>query len=303
MNWFLIALIAPLFWTFSNHTDKYVLSKYFKDGSSSVIVMFIAFLDILFIPFAFLFNHNVLSYSLVSILILGLFGALGVLAYIFYYNALSEEDASVVVPLYQLVPVFAFFIAYLFLQETLSIRQIVASLTIVIGSIIISLDITNRIPKIKGKVLGFMAIACLEAALGSVAFKYIAVQDDFWGSAFWTYVGSGVSGVGLFIFVKSYRDAFLAIFRVNKLGLISLIGLSEIFNILANLAQKFALLFAPVTLVLVVNGFQPFFVLLIGIVLTLFFPLKFNESLLKKHLIQKIGAIIIIFIGTYFLNV
>jgi hypothetical protein len=52
--------------------------------------------------------------------------------------------------------------------------------------------------------------------------------------------------------------------------------------------------------VLLAGAFQPVFVLVIGVILTLFFPKISIESLSKKHLAQKIVAISLIMIGTYF---
>lgn len=67
--------------------------------------------------------------------------------------------------------------------------------------------------------------------------------------------------------------------------------------------MNFATLLAPLALVWVVNGFQPFFVLLYGVIITLFFPKFGTESLLKKHLVQKVVAILIMFVGVLLLNV
>jgi hypothetical protein len=53
-----------------------------------------------------------------------------------------------------------------------------------------------------------------------------------------------------------------------------------------------------VALVLLVNSFQPLFVLLFGILLTLVFPHISQESMLKKHLVQKVLGIALIVAGS-----
>jgi len=106
----------------------------------------------------------------------------------------------------------------------------------------------------------------------------------------------------LLIFVKSYRNQFVDVVRANKVPVLGLNAVNETINIVAKLAMNFATLLAPLALVWIVNGFQPFFVLAYGVILTLFFPHSGTESLAKKHMTQKIFAIVIMFVGTYLLN-
>ena len=74
-------------------------------------------------------------------------------------------------------------------------------------------------------------------------------------------------------------------------------------NLLGLSSLNYALLLAPVALVFVVNeGFQPFFVLFIGLILAIFFSSISEEEINKKILIQKLLAIIVMFIGTYLIN-
>ena len=70
---------------------------------------------------------------------------------------------------------------------------------------------------------------------------------------------------------------------------------------LGNIAFSFAYLLAPIALVLLTQSFQPFFVLVIGIILTLFFPKISVEKIEAKHLWQKVIAIFITGIGAYML--
>jgi len=83
---------------------------------------------------------------------------------------------------------------------------------------------------------------------------------------------------------------------------LSLNGVNEIINITAKVSFNFASLLTPITLTWIVNSFQPLFVFGYGVILTLFFPHISKESLLKKHLAQKLISIAIMFAGTYLLN-
>jgi hypothetical protein len=91
-------------------------------------------------------------------------------------------------------------------------------------------------------------------------------------------------------------------FKKNPISTLSLNGLNEIFNIVAKMIVNFATLLAPLALVWTVNNLQPFFVLLIGILLTKFFPNFNQEKIDKKTIIQKIFAIILMFTGVLLMN-
>ena len=90
-----------------------------------------------------------------------------------------------------------------------------------------------------------------------------------------------------------FSNSGLKIFSLNVVG--------EILYIIGNLANNFATLLAPVAVVLVVSSYQPLFVFIIGIVLTIFLPHISMEKISTKHLLHKIISILIIVIGSYFL--
>lgn len=104
------------------------------------------------------------------------------------------------------------------------------------------------------------------------------------------------------IFIKSYREQFLTVMKTNTVSVILLNGINEIVNIIAKIFFNFASLLAPITVIWIVNGFQPFFVFGFGAILTLLFPKVVKEDIGRRSLFQKILAILIMFAGTYFLN-
>ena len=73
------------------------------------------------------------------------------------------------------------------------------------------------------------------------------------------------------------------------------------YYMLGNLVTSYAYLLAPVALILLSQSFQPIFVFVIGIFLTIFFPKISVENIHTKNLWQKFFAIVITGIGTYLL--
>jgi len=301
MNWFFIALIAPIFHAIANHIDKHIISSYFKGVSVGALVIFSSIFALIILPIIYIINPSVFSISSVIIYALVLNGALGLGYVIFYLYALFDEEASIVAPFFQLIPVFGFILGYLFLGEILTSKQGLAAAAIVIGAFILSLDIKNSL-KPKLKLIYLMFSSSLLFALNNVIFKYFAIDTGFSISLFWTMVGQVVLGIFLYIFIKSYRVSFKEVVRENSKKVLGLNMLNGFIILIGDLASFYALLFAPVALVFAVSGFQPLFVFIFGLVITLFFPHFGKESLEKSVLLQKIIGILIIIGGSIYLN-
>lgn len=302
-NWFLIALIAPILWSVVNHIDKYMLSKYLKERGVGALLIFSALASVIILPFIVLFYHSqIFNITLTDLLILIFVGFLSVLAFYFYLKGMDEEEASVVVPLFQLVPVFGYFLGYLILGESLNTTQIFSSLLIISGIIflVVEIDIDNRIT-LKSRVLLLVTISSFMFALHDTLFKKVAITESFITAVFWQYVSLTVSGLLILIFAKKYREDFLSMFKNMGGKILSLNILSEVLYMIGNLANNFATLLAPVAIVLVVSSYQPVFVFIIGILLTIFLPRISMEKISTKHLLHKIVSIMIILIGSYFL--
>jgi uncharacterized membrane protein len=300
MNWFFIALLAPALWSITNHIDKFLITKYFKNTGLGAFFVFSALIGILVLPFVLLFHHNVLTIGISNATIIVLSGILYIVCLIPYAYALQKDEASIVVPLFQVIPIFGFVLAYFGLGEKLTTQQVFASLFILFGAVGISIDLSKR--KFKKEVFWLMMLSSFLFALNGFVFKFVAIKDSFWVTAFWEYIGLSIAGIFMLLFVSSYRNQFIAIIKQNVISVIGINILNDVINISAKLIMNFATLLAPLALVWVVNGFQPFFVFIFGIFLTLFFP-KFNtESLIKRDIIQKVLAIILMFIGVYFLQ-
>ena len=146
-----------------------------------------------------------------------------------------------------------------------------------------------------------MTTASFFWALSSVIFKSVALEENVWRTLFWEHLMMVIVGIFVFIFAKSYRYNFLLALKENSKSILSLNVLNESLYMLGNIAFSFAYLLAPIALVLLTQSFQPFFVLVIGIILTLFFPKISVEKIEAKHLWQKVIAIFITGIGAYML--
>lgn len=302
MTWFVITLIGPLLFAITNYIDKILLEKYFKTGGIGAILIFSAFLSILILPILFYVDPTVFQVSPLHVLALATVGIINALVLFFYLKALTNEEVSVAVIFYQLVPVFAYGLGYLILGETITILQLAAMAIIILGTSIVAfeMDIENRF-YLKRKTILYMLAAAFCWALGSVIFKAVALEEEVVRSLFWEHLMLTIIGIGLFTFVRSYRKQFMIAFRTNAGPLLMLNAVNESAYMAGNIVFAFAYMLAPIALVLLANSYQSIFVLLIGVFLTFFFPRTVKEKIHLKHLGQKGLAIAVTALGTYIL--
>lgn len=302
MIWFFIAIIAPFLYAITNYIDKMLLDKYFRNNGAGTILLFSALVSLFALPFLFLMDPTIFDVSGRNIMLLLLVGVLNTLVLFCYLIALKDEEASIVVVFYQLVPVFGAVLGYFFLGEILTTMQMIAMAIIILGTTIIAfeIDADNKF-KLRKKTILPMLVAALFWAIESVLFKSAALEEDLWKSLFWEHVALVLVGILIFVFVKTYRKSFLLAIKNNSKSILSFNFANETIYILGNVASGAAYLLAPVGLVLLTESFQPIFVLTIGLFLTFFFPRVTTEKVRAKNIWQKVIAICLTGVGTYLL--
>lgn len=303
MNWFFIALVGPFLYALTNYIDKILLEKYFKKSGIGTVLIFSSLSCVFALPFFLLMDRTVLDVSLVNILILAVKGMLGVGVLWCYLIALRDEETSIVIVFYQLVPVIASILGYFVLGEVLTHMQLIAMAIIILGTTIIAFeaDSDNHFKLRKKSTIIPMLGASFFWASGGTLFKFVALEENLWRSLFWENLMFVLVGICIFIFIRSYRENFISAFKSNSKNILSLNVLNESIYISGNVVVAYAYMLAPVGLVLLTESFQPIFVLLIGVTLTVFFPKIITEKIEAKHIWQKITAIGLTGIGTYLL--
>lgn len=301
MTWFLIALIAPALWAATNHIDKYLLGRYFKGGGEGALFIFSSIIGIFFIPIVALIHPEALQYPLTTALLIALNGALYIGGLMPYVYALQKGDASVVIPLFQLIPVFSFVLAWIVLGETLTASQLIGGTIIIFGSIALSFEM-NEVKKLSFNKHAFwlMILSSFLLSLTFLFFKHFALEATLLTTVFWEYVGFAITSALLF-FVPIYRKQFIRVIKENSVPALTFNGINEVLNLTGKFAFNFASLLVPITLIWFVVGFQPLFVFAYGLVLTLFLPHISKEKITRGHLAHRLITISIMLIGTYFL--
>ena len=285
MSWLFFAFSGPVLWAISVHLDKYLVERFFKDSNVAVLLVFTAFMGIVMLPFIWYFEPAVVRLDLRSIAIIGASGLLYMGGMLFYLRALQSEEASVVAPFFQASPLFGYALAYLVLGETLSPRQMAGGALIIIGALTVSIRFGER-RALKLRLVALMLTCGLVLAVATLIFKIFAVRVAFWTTTFWLFVGEAVFGAVL-LMIGSYRREFAALLRRNTGALLSINASNELINLGGGLGNRYALLFAPLSIVQAIGSTTTLFVFAFGVVLSLAYPHLGRENLSLRDLTQK----------------
>ena len=301
-TWIILAFLAPFFWSCANFVDKFIISRYVKGQSGAgSLVIFTGLTGFIMSAGILVLGHDKISIPGWDIFGIMIAGMILVASFIPYLSAIQVEDSTVVVPLYQLIPVFTYILAFVFLGETLTGKQILAGVLIILGAVMISTNPSNKF-RIKKKVFGLMALSSLGIAVNYVMFKWLALDSlNPWATAFWEYVGAGIFSIFLFTCIKRYRQEFMAIVRANGPVVMSLNIGGEILNLSAKLLMVFASLAVPIALVNIINGVQPFIIFFMGLIFSLWIPHIIKENITPKYIVQRIFSIAVLFVGIWVL--
>ncbi len=295
-----LALISPLLYAATNHIDKILLQEYFQDGGVGTLILFSALLSILALPVLFLIDPTVLEVERGSILVLALVGCMNVLLLWCYLQAMFHDEPTVVIIFYQIVPVIALVLGYFFLGETIDTSQILAMIAIISGALLLIVAFDNRGRlEFKFRTVFYMLVASSCWATESVLFKVVALEENIWRALFWEHVALVCIGIGIFFIVPKYRRSFAAAWTDNSLPVFGLNGLNESLYILGNSIAAYVVMLVPVSLTLLMNSFQPLFVLVLGLVIYWLVPSLKVQEVSRRNLLQKLAAILMTSLGAY----
>ena len=285
MSWLVFAFFGPVLWAISVHLDKYLVERFFKESPVAVLLVFTAFIGVLILPFIWIFEPDVTSPDAASIAVIMLSGILYMGGMLFYLQALQSEEASVVAPFFQASPLFGYVLAYLVLGEKLTSMQMTGGALIIAGALIVSIRFGQG-SALKLRLAVLMLTCGFVLALASLIFKIFAVKVTFWTTTFWMFVGEAIFGTAL-LMIPSYRRQFVALIRANTAALLSINASNELINLGGGLGSRYALLFAPLSLVQAIGSTTTLFVFLFGVALSIISPRFGRENLSPRDLAQK----------------
>ncbi len=309
MNWLVLAILAYFILALVNIFDKFLLDKVLPSSRAyTFLVGVLGLVVFLLAPWFLLWpGVELLFFNLVI-------GAFFPLALLLFYYALKEGEASKVLLLIGgLVPVFTLILSVLFLNERFSAYQWLAITLLLIGTFLISWipEEKNRWEKvlIKFKLKkqeNFKAIlvslgAALFFAMFFVGNKIAFNNQEFMSAFIWMRGGSFLLVLFLLISKKSRHKIFSAITGMKKKKA-GIFVFNQGLSAGGFFLQNFAISLHSVALVSALQGVQYVFIIILGIISTIFFPKIIKENISRNIILQKTFAVLFIFLGLYFLS-
>jgi drug/metabolite transporter (DMT)-like permease len=296
MSWLAFALCGPIFWAISTHLDKYLVERYFKTADVAVLMVFTALMGLVLMPVIAYFDAAVFDRDLRSIVLMTLSGVLYMAGITFYLRALQGNDAAVVAPFFQASPLFGYGLAYLVLGETLTGSQLLGGALILAGVLSVSITGGKSRRQFRWKLAALMLCCGFIMSVSTLIFKVFAIRDEFWATTFWMFAGEAIYGV-VFLCIPYYRAQFMELLRGNGPALLAINASNELINLGGGLANRYALIFAPLSIVQAIGSTTTLFVFGIGVILTILFPKVSREDLSAWQFISKGAAAVLVAAG------
>jgi len=301
MSWLVFALCGPILWAISVHLDKYLVEKYFKDADVIVLLIFTALMGLVLMPIIAFFEPNVFRGGTTAIVLMTLSGIFYMTGITFYLRALQGHEASMVAPFFQSSPLFGYVLAYIVLGETLTGRQLLGGVLIIVGVLSVSLAGGRKWGQFRWQLAALMLCAGFVLSLSTLIFKAFAIKDEFWATTFWMFAGEALFGAA-FLCIGRYRRQFIDLCRTNGGALLAINASNELINLGGGLSNRYALIFAPIALVQALGSTTTLFVFLIGVLLTLTFPQISRENLSAREIVSKGAAAVLVAIGVVLIS-
>jgi len=297
MNWFYLALLAPLFYAMLNLVDDNLL-QYVYEGPYMATVIAGVFGALPLISLLFLrAGHISLSLAVQSILA----GFLMTCNFFFYYKALDVEEPSIAIALYSLVPATLPFLAYFFLGEKMAGLEVIGFVLVLLASFALALVDVRKFKFSKALLPVLTGVVLVDAL--SVISKNVYNQVSFYPAYMTFCVGVGIGGL-YFLFIMVYTKTAKQFKKLkgNLIKIIPILLIAEGINLAAEFTLNLAISRGPVAIVKVIESIQPIFVLLFALALYPLAPKFFREAK-AGNLRKKFALMTVAIVGLILINI
>lgn len=293
MDWFVFAVLAPALWGFVNIIDKLIISKYIKEEYGYVflfglIYFFYAVLVSFFVPIKSIFPYNAIAV---------LTGIFAIFMSIFYTKSMKQEEASRVVTLFYIFPIFIVILSRIFLNEVLTVQKYIGIALIVLSVLLISWKRKNGRMSLS-PILKFIIPLSILYALSDTVDRFLLGYMDFWSLFVWSGVGILLGRMSL-LFMDDKRKQIVKTLSKISAKVLLLMVFNETMTLVGIVFFYIALSMQYVSIIGAIEALQPFFVLFYTVLLSLFMPKILREEVTRETVVPKLFAVVLVFAGTY----
>jgi len=255
-------------------------------------------------PYYFLISLFFIDWTPITIAqtaLMLLAGFLTAVYYFFYFKSLAVESPSVVIAMLGLVPATLPILAYFLLDERLTSTQLIGFIVVLIASLALAMTEVKKFKFSAALLPVLIVVTILDTT--SLLTKYVYDQAAFYPAFMVFSIGLGLGGIYfalIMFFDKRKHD--LSIFKRSIHKLFVIFVVVELLAVGAEFTSSLAVSRGAVSLVRVVEGIQPMYLLLIALLLHPLSPKHFREAT-EGQLVKKFGLMIVISSGLVLINI
>lgn len=220
-----------------------------------------------------------------------------------YFQAISLEEASKIVPIFYVNQVWTAFLAAVFLEEIFTTKTYLA-IVLIVGSAIY-LSEPRGLTSPSRRALAWTLAGTLAVAAHLVLMKYLLQsteqvlgQMEFWTTSYYVRIGTLLGLLPIFL---HHGGELWQLVRTGQWRALTPIVASESNCVVAIFLITVATTYAPVTLVQALGATQPVFLLVFTLLLSRFWPKVHREEITTNLLIRRIVAISLITVDAFIL--
>lgn len=292
MDWFVFALLSPIMFAFCNVIDKFILTKKIRDSFSySIISSALNIFPVLLLIFYLKLNFDF------STVLATMYGFVFVFLYVVYNKAMMKEDASRVVSVAKMSPIFVLMLSLLLLNEVLNYQKYFGILFLVISALLISYKKSEKKFHLS---TGIALALCYSFSLAvmSIVTKYTLGYLDYWAFLLWNLIGNMIGCLVMILIPSIRRNLVRDALKIDIRAWITVL-LDDTFAWMGYLFYFIATSIGYVSLVSAVGSIQPLIVFISTLVLTIHMPKILKEEISRTSMFFKAVAVIFIIIGSY----
>lgn len=299
MTWIYLALLAPVFWSLSNVVDKFAIKNITSHYISFIFLLSVG--NIFFFFFILFFIGN-LSASPIFIAINLISGLAIFMQYFTYSYVLEDMDVSVVIPIHQSEPIFVLLMSFLFFNSIPSGYQLLGFIAITLGILILSVSISTISKISHNKRVLILISSSFFGAVSTIISDELLNKSSLNSVLAYNFLGYALGGITLLLIPSWRRIIKTDLFKMKK-SHFSVFALTNVFDVSGYVFFIAALSYGgSASMVSIVVGIHPAIMIIIGYIITKFFPYIYIEDIKTKSLLNKFLSFIFIMTGVYFIS-
>jgi drug/metabolite transporter (DMT)-like permease len=294
VDWLILSVAASVLWAFGVIIDKVILTKHMQDPISYQLLYVATELPILLVLLVFTNISSALPWVAFGIAA----GLSHYLALFLYFKAMMIEEASRVISLFYIGPIFTLILAAIVLKENLTSSMYIGVILLVLGAISISYKKVEGKGTMVSPALGLILLCSLLLSVYEILTKYVLGSLDLTSFFFWEFIGFLIAAGLTFIHPK-IRQSFLTTVKGMKRHILFWRSVNTYMSITALILYFAAMSIGLASLVSGATSFEPFFVLVFAVLFSLLIPQVFKEDIGKGALVVKAVAVTLIVAGAW----